>query len=119
LFIAAILIGVAAVAAWIGVRLSSARRRNAEATSIAAQLDPRLTGPRGPKFTPVKSTALRRGAQEVYESREATQDLALLARQLRDIRDQCVAEEAIFWRWLEERETLVPTAWSTEGATKP
>jgi len=119
LFIAAILIGIAAVAAWIGVRLSSARRRNAEASSIAAHLDPRLTGPRGPKFTPVKSTALRRGAQEVYESREATQDLALLARQLRDIRDQCGAEEAIFWRWLEERETLIPTAWSTEGATKP
>jgi diguanylate cyclase (GGDEF)-like protein len=120
LLIAAILIGVAAVAVWIGVRLSSAQRGSANAaTSIAARLDPRLTGPRGPKFTPVKSTALRRGAQEVYESREATQDLALLERQLRDIRDQCGAEEAIFWRWIEERETLVPTAWSTEGASKP
>ncbi|MGE5732890.1 MAG: GGDEF domain-containing protein [Gemmatimonas sp.] len=67
----------------------------------------------------MQSTALRRGAQEVFESREATQDLAVLERLLRDIRDQCGAEEVIFWRWLEEREMLVPNAWSTEGEARP
>jgi len=98
--------------------VSSARRDKAP-TSIVMRLDPHLASPSGPKFTPVKSTALRRGAQEVYESKEATQDLAVLEQLLRDVCDQCGAEEVIFWRWLEEREALVPSAWSTEGEPKP
>jgi hypothetical protein len=115
---AAVLVGVAALAAWIGARVSSRRRSN-DGTSIVARVEAHLASPGGSQFTPVKSTALRRGAQEVYESKEATQDLAMLDRLLIDIRDQCGAEEAIFWRWLQERETLVPNAWSTEGATTP
>jgi diguanylate cyclase (GGDEF)-like protein len=95
-----------------------ARRPDAHA-SILTRVAAHLSSPSGPKFTPVKSTALRRGAQEVYESKEATQDLAVLERLLRDVRDQCGAEETIFWRWMEERETLVPSAWSTEDAAKP
>jgi diguanylate cyclase (GGDEF)-like protein len=118
LLIAAILVAVAALAAWVGARISSQRQSNAD-TSIITRVEAHLGSPSASKFTPVKSTALRRGAQEVYESKEATQDLAVLRRLLVDIRDQCGAEEAIFWRWLEERETLVPSAWSTDGATKP
>jgi diguanylate cyclase (GGDEF)-like protein len=118
LLIAAILVAVAALAAWVGGRISSQRQSNAD-TSIITRVEAHLGSPSASKFTPVKSTALRRGAQEVYESKEATQDLAVLRRLLVDIRDQCGAEEAIFWRWLEERETLVPSAWSTDGATKP
>jgi diguanylate cyclase (GGDEF)-like protein len=118
LLIAAILVAVAALAAWVGARISSQRQSNAD-TSIVTRVEAHLGSPSASKFTPVKSTALRRGAQEVYESKEATQDLAVLRRLLVDIRDQCGAEEAIFWRWLEERETLVPSAWSTDGATKP
>jgi diguanylate cyclase (GGDEF)-like protein len=118
LLIAAILVGVAGLAAWVGARISSQRHSDAD-TAIITRVEAHLGSPSASKFTPVKSTALRRGAQEVYESKEATQDLAVLRRLLVDIRDQCGAEEAIFWRWLEERETLVPSAWSTDGATKP
>ena len=118
MFTVAVLAGVAAVAAWLGARISAARRANA-LTTIETHIDARLVTPTGPNFTPVKSTALLRGAQEVYESKEATQDLAILERLLRDIRDQCGAEEAIYWRWIEERELLVPAAWSTENEPRP
>ena len=72
-----------------------------------------------PKFTPAKSTALRRDIQEVFESKEASHDLEVLDRLLRDIRDLTSADEAIFWRWVEARQTLVPSAWSTEGESRP
>jgi diguanylate cyclase (GGDEF)-like protein len=114
--LAAILVLVAAVSAWIGARVSSGRVSRAQ-PSIPIQID--AHPPSGPKFTPVQTTALRRGAQEVFENKEATQDQAMLDRFLRDVRDQCGAEETIFWRWLAERETLVPSAWSTEGQAKP
>jgi diguanylate cyclase (GGDEF)-like protein len=71
------------------------------------------------KLTPVKSVALQREAQEVFEHREATHDLAVLDRLLRDIRDLAGADEAIFWRWVEARQTLVPGAWSSEGEPRP
>lgn len=115
---AAIVAAVAAIAAWIGVRVSSARRAGAP-MSIAMRADTPPGSQAGPKLTPVKSTALRRGVQEVYESKEATRDLAVLEQLLRDVRDHCGAEEAILWRWIEERQRLVPAAWSSEGSTNP
>ncbi len=65
------------------------------------------------------STGLRRDAQKVIEATEATQDLEVLDRFLRDIRDLTSADEVIFWRWMEARQTLVPNAWSTEGEPRP
>src|SRR3954451_3191090 len=64
------------------------------------------------RLTPAKSTALRRDVQEVVQSKEAAQDLEMLDQLLRDIRDLSSADEAIFWRWIEERQTLIPNAWS-------
>ncbi|HEY4130854.1 MAG TPA: sensor domain-containing diguanylate cyclase, partial [Gemmatimonadaceae bacterium] len=49
----------------------------------------------------------------------ASHDLQVLDRSLRDIRDLTSADEAIFWRWVEARQTLVPSAWSTEGEPRP
>ncbi|HEX8945892.1 MAG TPA: sensor domain-containing diguanylate cyclase [Gemmatimonadaceae bacterium] len=118
MLLAAILIGVAAIAAWAGARVSASRRANVP-TSIATHIDRQHGRATGPKFTPVKSTALLRGAQEVYESKEATRDRAVLEQLLRDIRDLCGADETIFWRWVEDREMLVPAAWSTEREPKP
>src|SRR5436305_4818376 len=66
-----------------------------------------------------KSAALRRDVQAVVQTREATQDLETLDRLLRDIRDLSSGDEAIFWRWVEERQTLVPNAWSTEHESRP
>jgi diguanylate cyclase (GGDEF)-like protein len=71
------------------------------------------------RLTPAKTFALQREAQEVFETREATHDLAILDRLLRDLRDLTGADEAIFWRWVEPRQTLIPGAWSTEGEGKP
>ncbi|HEY4303002.1 MAG TPA: sensor domain-containing diguanylate cyclase [Gemmatimonadaceae bacterium] len=71
------------------------------------------------RLTPTKTSALQREAQEVFETREATLDLAILDRLLRDIRDLTGADEAIFWRWVESRQTLLPGAWSTEGEGRP
>jgi len=71
------------------------------------------------KVTTATSEALRRDVQEVFENKEAAEDLAILDRLLVDISDLTGAEEAIFWRWVEARETLVPAAWSTEEAPRP
>jgi len=71
------------------------------------------------KVTTATSQALRRDVQEVFENKEAAEDLAILDRLLVDIADLTGAEEAIFWRWVEPRETLVPAAWSTEETPRP
>lgn len=71
------------------------------------------------RMTPVSTTSLRREAQEKFETREARSDLALLDRLLRDVRDLSGADEAIFWRWVEARQTLLPGAWSSEDASRP
>src|SRR6185503_10939994 len=35
------------------------------------------------------------------------------------VRDALGADEAVFWRWSEERDALAPSAWSTQGTTRP
>src|SRR5215467_1175364 len=71
------------------------------------------------KVVTATSEALRRDVQEVFENKEAAEDLAILDRLLVDIADLAGGEEAIFWRWVESRETLVPAAWSTEETPRP
>jgi diguanylate cyclase (GGDEF)-like protein len=63
--------------------------------------------------------ALKREVLLSVERTEATQDLAILDAFLRDVRDLMQADEAIFWRWSEERDTLLPHAWSSEGGDRP
>ncbi|MFN2566134.1 MAG: GGDEF domain-containing protein [Gemmatimonadaceae bacterium] len=46
-------------------------------------------------------------------------DLNLLAGYLVDIRDLTGAREAVFWRWSESKDALVPWAWSTERVNRP
>lgn len=108
---------VGAAAALAAVRARS--RAKTEATPVT-RLDAHLasSGPHT-RFTPAKTVALQREAQEVYEAKEATHDLAVLDRHLRDVRDLSGSDEAIFWRWVEARQTLVPSAWSTEGEPRP
>src|SRR5262249_19158396 len=71
------------------------------------------------KVTAATSQALRRDVQEIFENKEAAEDLVILDRLLVDISDLTGAEEAIFWRWVESRATLVPAAWSTEETPRP
>ena len=46
-------------------------------------------------------------------------DAEILPQFLRDMRDLWNADESIYWRWVEERQVLVPSAWSTEGESRP
>jgi len=62
---------------------------------------------------------LRRDVQERQEQHAAAQDRDSLTRYLVDIRDLLGAEEAVFWAWLEDRDSLRPWAWSTPEAERP
>lgn len=117
---AAVLAGMAlgASAVWF------TRRRASTSESPAAKPVTRLEAhlaapPAAVTHATAKSAALSRDMQEVLESKEASEDLAVLDRLLADVRDLSGAEEAIFWRWLPERETLIPNAWSTENEPRP
>ena len=65
------------------------------------------------------ATDLRHEAQAMLEEAEVASDLSTLDAFLADVRDSVGGDEAVFWRWSEERDTLAPSAWSTTGATKP
>jgi len=83
------------------------------APKSATRVETHLAAAPATKVAAAKSTALRRDVQQVVEADEATHDLEVLDRLLIDIRDLAGGEEAIFWRWVEARQTLVPSAWST------
>jgi diguanylate cyclase (GGDEF)-like protein len=113
--------GAGAAATWIGLALTARRKRQAPgAPGGVTRMDAHLASTAlSARLTPAKSSALQRDVQQVFENREAAIDLEVLDRSLRDIRDLADADEAIFWRWVESRQALVPGAWSTEGAARP
>lgn len=117
---AAVGAAIGALISWLVSRGRTDRGRVDTSLPAVTRLEAHMASlPTGPKLPPATSTALRRDVQEVFETTEATQDLEVLDRLLRDIRDLSNADEAIFWRWVEARETLVPSAWSTDGAARP
>lgn len=112
--LAAVLVGMAlgACGAWlIRRRLTSGETT----TKPVTRLDAHLASSQTTSRATAKSAAMRRDMQEVLESKEANEDLEVLDRLLVDVRDLTGAEEAIFWRWVAARETLIPNAWSTDG----
>lgn len=64
-------------------------------------------------------TDLRIETQAMFEEAEVASDLATLDAYLADVRDSVGADEAIFWKWSEKRDSVSPAAWSTPGATLP
>lgn len=114
-------IGGAVIAATIGAlpyfyarRITSVHaRRERRVTRLDAQIG------RPTPVRPMPTEALKRDVLLSVERTEATNDLAILDGFLRDLRDQLQADEAIFWRWSEERDTLIPQAWSTEESARP
>jgi len=88
-------------------------RRERRVTRLEAQIT------RPTPTRPLPTEALKREVLLSVERTEATKDLAMLDGFLRDLRDQIQADEAIFWRWSEERDTLIPQAWSTEESDRP
>src|SRR4051812_45537597 len=68
---------------------------------------------------PVRLSDLTSAGQESHRQREEQEDLAALALFLDDVRDLYAADEAIFWEWMEQRDALVPVAWSSADAERP
>jgi diguanylate cyclase (GGDEF)-like protein len=112
---------IGAAASAVALRRGSRRPQRGESTEPHAltRLDAHRAAAAQARLTPANSTALRRDVQEVVQTREAAQDLEVLDRLLRDVRDLASADEAIFWRWVEARQTLVPNAWSSENQPRP
>jgi diguanylate cyclase (GGDEF)-like protein len=108
---------VGAVAAWWVLR-PRASSPPAPPLRRVTRVDALLSSSPG-KVTAATSQALRRDVQETFENKEAAEDLVILDRLLVDISDLIGGEEAIFWRWVEPRATLVPAAWSTEETPRP
>ena len=67
---------------------------------------------------PVDAKSLRRDVRVSFEVDQARADRAVLAQLLINFRDLAQAEEAIFWRWIPERDSLAPAIWSSE-TTRP
>jgi len=109
-----------ALATWFALRRrdSSVSPNNDEPERVT-RVDAHLASSSVGRPTPATSTALRRDVQQRFEQREAKFDLEMLDRLLRDIRDLSGADETIFWRWVETRQALVPSSWSTEGQSRP
>jgi diguanylate cyclase (GGDEF)-like protein len=118
LLAAALLAALAAIAVAAAAMRQSARARKEleSARTRLARIDAAL--PRTEQHPTLEAKALRREVRVSFEVEEARADRAVLVQLLIDFRDVSGAEEAIFWRWLPERDSLAPSIWSSEG-TRP
>ena len=116
LLAAAIALAVAALVA-AGYALRHARRAR-QALSAAharlARIDADL--PATDDDIGVGAEALRRDVRVSFEAKEVEHDQALIATLLADFRDVAGGEEAIFWRWRADRDSLSPAVWSSASA---
>ncbi|HEX2716743.1 MAG TPA: sensor domain-containing diguanylate cyclase [Gemmatimonadaceae bacterium] len=70
--------------------------------------------------TPVGTpTDLRAERQAQFQTAEGLRHIDAMDRYLRDVRDMLSADEVVFWRFNEVRQTQRAAAWSTEGAPAP
>jgi diguanylate cyclase (GGDEF)-like protein len=67
----------------------------------------------------VNATDLRSDRQAQFHTAEGLRHIDALDRYLRDVRDTIGADEVVFWRFNEARQTQRAAAWSTEQATAP
>jgi diguanylate cyclase (GGDEF)-like protein len=116
LLAAAVLVACISVgAAFYVLRQSRATRRALKlANERLTRIDANVTA-EGEEI-PVGVEALRRDVRVSHEAKEVEHDHALLANLLMDFRDVAGAEEAIFWRWRADRDSLSPGVWSTPSA---
>ena len=97
------------------LRLSRGTRR---ALSVANDRLARIDSTVGAEIEeiPVGVEALRRDVRDSFEAKELAHDHALLTNLITDFRDVTGAEEAIFWRWHADRDSLTPGVWSSPTA---
>ncbi|MDB4914663.1 MAG: diguanylate cyclase with sensor [Gemmatimonadetes bacterium] len=114
---AAIILAVAALAA-AGYAYSHVRRTRralSAAQARLARIDADVPDADVDEQGSVGAEALRRDVRVSFEAKEVVHDQALLRLLLADFRDVAGAEEAIFWRWRADRDSLSPAVWSTES----
>jgi len=118
LLAAALLAAVAAiVVAGAALRQASTAKRDlATARGRLARIDAEM--PTADQHPAISAKALRRDVRVSFEVSEARADRAVIVQLLIDFRDVSGAEEAIYWRWIPERDSLAPAVWSSE-ATRP
>lgn len=98
------------------------RLEEAEARSRLARVEGYLADRR---VTPLGTASvavpadLRADRQAQFQTAEGLRHIDALDRYLRDVRDSIGADEVIFWRFNETRQTQRAAAWSTEGAASP
>jgi diguanylate cyclase (GGDEF)-like protein len=113
LFAAIIVLLAACAAALVGRRsVVQERRENLLLREQLARYDA-IRSSETPRS--VDASALRREAQYKFFARELDHYRDLLAHLLADFRDATGAEEATFWEWNAEADTLIAADWSTEG----
>ena len=113
-------------------RRSSARRpassaeRLAEASPAptATPTDPRIrqfrfTGSNRIVDPKLSAADLRNAAVAAAEQEDFKSENETIAAFLQDVRDSMGADEAVFWRWSEKRDVLLPFTWSTPGEPRP
>jgi diguanylate cyclase (GGDEF)-like protein len=116
LLAAALVLALAALVA-AGYAMHREQRSRHELESARARLarmDAEL--PKRDQETTVAANALRRDVRVSFEVNEARHDRVVVAHLLQDFRDVAGGEEAIFWRWIPDRDSLAPSVWSSEGA---
>jgi len=115
LLAAAIALACAAlvVAGWAFRQARRSRHALSAAHARLARIDADL--PATDDDVGVGAEALRRDVRVTFEAKEVEHDQALIATLLADFRDVAGAEEAIFWRWRADRDSLSPAVWSSES----
>lgn len=93
-------------------------------TPVPMQTDPRVrqfrfTGSNRIVDPKLSAADLRIAAMAAAEDEDLQSELVTLGAFLQDVRDSMGADEAVFWRWSEKRDSLQPFTWSTPGEPRP
>ena len=109
--------GVGILPLWVSRRTEmEAKRARQRLERVEVFLRDRPPTPRG---TSVVASDLRKSAQDASREADAVEQMEILDRYLRDVRDGLGADEVVFWRLHASADALRATAWSTEGAQAP
>ena len=97
---------------------------DADSMAPMLQTDPRIkqfrfTGSNRIIDPKMSAADLRNAAMAAAEQEDLKSEMDTIAAFLQDVRDSMGADEALFWRWSEKRDSLQPFTWSTPGEPRP
>lgn len=112
-----LLAGVVAGARYVARRRSIDDERGLDVT-VPPPLSWKPNAPRLPQPR-ITLSDVHPQVHEQAEEAESLSDFDTLVAYLTDVRDSIGGDEAVYWRWNEDRDSVKPYAWSTPGATAP